>query len=698
MPKMAELLFGGETEYAVASGRRPHSDFDGGAAADLMRVARTRLIHLPDTNNSSGLYLSNGARLYVDCGSHPEYSTPECTNPWDLVRHVEAGHRILDDLARGEKEARGRGREILCLRSNVDYSGTRATWASHESYLTKNAPARLKAQLIPHLATRPIYTGAGGFNPLVDALEFSLSPRMAYFENAEADDTTHGRGIWNGRQEPLSTGYHRLHVTCGESLCSQTATFLKFGVTALVVAMADAGLKPAAGFRMANPVAALHAVIADPTCSARVTSGEPALSAIQVQRHYLALAESHLNDEFMPPWAGKVCEKWRDILDRLEAGPEAVARTLDWAIKHALYTNHLRNMGDDSAAARDRKHAQVLELFPPVPEDSEPVKTSRRDMVISGEAEEDSGPSELLTERAEFPTSDANPLRRRHNQMFEIDVRFGQVGGAGLFDALDRGGVLDHRVVEDGEIVRAMTNPPEGSRARLRGEVVRRLTGTHGAQCDWQRIVDGRERRLLDLSNPFASEEWWREITVTDTDDDPWQREVFDGSQHPLRRRVRAYEVYLDGNYSGAEQLLRELIAENYETASNRCHLARALILMGRDLEAREEIALAWEARAAARPYVVPRILFFRYVFAVLDGGDCSDPLAEIKAVLVQGRNAHESWTIGPMLEHLRPRLGEENFVFLEALAAGLSDSANLGGLEEFSQWRDAPGSAAAAS
>ena len=43
----------------------------------------------------ANVILTNGARYYVD-HAHPEYSTPECTNPRDLVIHDKAGERILE--------------------------------------------------------------------------------------------------------------------------------------------------------------------------------------------------------------------------------------------------------------------------------------------------------------------------------------------------------------------------------------------------------------------------------------------------------------------------------------------------------------------------------------------------------------------------------------------------------------------------
>ena len=43
----------------------------------------------------ANVILPNGARYYVD-HAHPEYSTPECLTPRDLVIHDKAGERILE--------------------------------------------------------------------------------------------------------------------------------------------------------------------------------------------------------------------------------------------------------------------------------------------------------------------------------------------------------------------------------------------------------------------------------------------------------------------------------------------------------------------------------------------------------------------------------------------------------------------------
>ena len=44
----------------------------------------------------ANVILTNGARLYVD-HAHPEYSTPECTNPRDVLKWDKAGEQIMLD-------------------------------------------------------------------------------------------------------------------------------------------------------------------------------------------------------------------------------------------------------------------------------------------------------------------------------------------------------------------------------------------------------------------------------------------------------------------------------------------------------------------------------------------------------------------------------------------------------------------------
>jgi proteasome accessory factor A len=502
-------MFGVESEYAVAglNGKEPMRRDD--LVNRFVRVARRRLAHLPDTGSSSGMFLENGARFYIDCGLHPEMTTPECTTPWEFARYVKAGERILEGLTQEVQAEAGAAAEIMCFRCNVDYSGSGSTWGCHESVLHRANPASLPDQLMPHLVTRVIYTGAGGFNPLVNRLEFCVAPRLMHIQQAVSGDSTGNRGIFHTKNEPLAgDGYNRLHILCGESLCSETAIVLKIGATALVAVMAEEGLKPGAALRLAAPLDALHTVSSDVTCKQKLRlAGGGEATAIEIQRRLLQLAER--NRDVLPPWADAICALWRLTLDRLEGAPDSVATVLDWAIKLRLFHDRAERRGIpmerfaflnsivqrlNAALAgvgmngRDVRLSAILGPESPIPEE-----VARIGSVAAAEGLAWDDLERFLTLRDEF---------------YQIDTRFGQIGPRGIFTELDRRGVLDHKVAAVDGVEAAMREPPAVGRAKLRGEIVRRLSGQGRARCSWVAVF-GPDGRTLDLSDPFATAEVW---------------------------------------------------------------------------------------------------------------------------------------------------------------------------------------------
>ncbi len=62
-------------------------------------------------------------------------------------------------------------------------------------------PVNLPEQLIPHLVTRVVYTGAGGFNPLLNWPEFCVAPRLMHIEHVISSDSTANRGIFHTKNE-----------------------------------------------------------------------------------------------------------------------------------------------------------------------------------------------------------------------------------------------------------------------------------------------------------------------------------------------------------------------------------------------------------------------------------------------------------------------------------------------------------------
>ena len=506
---MAERLMGIETEYAI-SARYSSRISREVLVTNLIEIARATLVHLPDAG--SGMFLGNGSRFYVDYGNHPELSTPECANPWDVVRYTLAGESILAAVAR-EMELRVPDTTVMLFKSNVDYGGSMVTWGCHESYLHRAEPCFLSDDVIPHLVTRVIYTGAGGFNSLSHGLEFTLSPRVPHLANVESNNSTSDRGIFHTKDESLSKpGFHRLHIICGESLSSETSMWLKAGTTALVVAMAEAGLKPGDGVELLAPLQAMQTIANDQSCTASVELVDGrCLSAIEIQYHYLTLAEENLGHALMPPWAEQVCHEWRAMLNRVLDAPESLATTLDWTIKQALYSSHARARGVDW---------DMLPRWTPV------LSTLRYAHDISASYQERLTADLILNRRSPLrdtvrsltPGLDQSGLTwdsldsvlTLRKELFEIDTRFGELSGQGLFAEMEKAGVLTHHFPGVDAIEYATTHPPVVGRARVRGEAIQRLAAQGGAyRCDWQGVTDLRDHRLLDLSDPYETVALW---------------------------------------------------------------------------------------------------------------------------------------------------------------------------------------------
>ncbi len=435
-----------ETEYA-ASGPTDRQ----GYIMEMLRLGSAQLECIPGPAMGD-LFLGNGARVYLDCAEHPEVATPECSNPADVVRYVAAGDRILECLYKLYREKDPTGQNLELYKTNVDYSGANTTWGCHESYLSRRPPAEFIDLLVPHLVSRLVYTGAGGLNPLSERIERTLSPRVHHLRGMVTDGSTDRRGIFHTKDEGLAqSGFHRIHLICGESLCSHIATYLKCGTTALVIALIEHGRLPGDGVRLADPLGAMRGFAADETCRwrANLANGQ-ALSALEIQRRYLGAVQACSGEPWLPDWAAQVCAQWAAMLERLADGPEAVQTRLDWAIKRALFR--------DRTLRAHREPARLKEL------------------------------------RAE---------------LCEIDMRFGRVGPDGIFAALDAAGALHHAAPGVAGIEEAMRDAPADTRAHARGAIIRASPRRAGLRCDWQVIEDSEEGRVMWLTDPFATTGKW---------------------------------------------------------------------------------------------------------------------------------------------------------------------------------------------
>lgn len=464
---MNKTLLGLETEYAITPYDKNGTPLDRMLYSKLLVAAASELYPSLFGRDHRDLFLMNGSRLYVDHGANLlnlEYSTPECTNPEELIAHIRAGDHMLAGLARDLESREPELHQLFISKTNFDYCGH--TSGSHENYLHTATHARLAPQIIPHLVSRPIYSGGGGFNADASHIEFMLSPRVYFLEHLMSCGSQHSRAIFTTKQEPLSNSpYGRLHLLCGEGVRFELTEFLRFGVTVLILRLVDAGLSPARGIEM-DPLAAINTVARDIHCRELIGSinGIPA-NAIDVQRHYLRQVRAQLSRPFMPEFGATVCDRWESVLDGLESDAMQFAGILDWPTKHGLYRSFVEQNGQDwERLIRDDKESQ--------PE-----------------------------------------IRAR---LFEFDIRFGDIADKGLFDTFESNNRPATRLVAEDAIADAIRIPPQGSRARTRGEWIARLSQKReGKECTWDRIQDNKAQKSLKFDDPLdlSAVTWVKEFT-----------------------------------------------------------------------------------------------------------------------------------------------------------------------------------------
>lgn len=387
-------------------------------------------------------------------------------------------------------------------------------WAAHESYQHDVPPTDLPAQLTPFLASRVIL-GAGGWARTSPGLRFTLSPRAHFITRAADRDSQTVRPIFHTKNESLSgTGSHRLHVACSESLCSQTANVLRFGTTALVLAILERGIYPGQAVTLAAPVKAMQRFALDPAWRACIV-GEPRrrISALDIQRHYLECVERNFEQLQLPHWAERVCRMWRSVLEDLAADPSRLQATLDWAIKRCLFERQLARRGIAWSSlewwnvALDRLSKRWTGKGAQQPfEIRFAVEPHPR---LAAEKERLS----RFLDRHGLDWTQLGDLAVARHELLELDAKFGGLGDRGVFNTLDAAGVLRHRV--DGlDVNSAITDPPHDTRARIRGNVIRRLSAAGiPYSAEWMSVFDSRTRRSLDLRDPFETTERWSDRT-----------------------------------------------------------------------------------------------------------------------------------------------------------------------------------------
>src|SRR5918911_817006 len=283
---MQRRIFGIETEFGVTC------TFHGQRRLSPDEVARYLFRRVVSGGRSSNVFLRNGARLYLDVGSHPEYATAECDSLSQLVAHDKAG----------------------------EFS-------------------RIADVLLPFLVTRQLICGAGKVLQTPRGAVYCLSQRAEHIWEGVSSATTRSRPIINTRDEPHADAerYRRLHVIVGDSNMSEVTTLLKVGTANLVLEMVEEGVA-FRDFTLDNPIRAIREISHDLTGrrGVRLAGGREA-SALDIQREYYLRAVDHIARRGSDPLTDRVMELWDRTLGAVERQDlSLIDREIDWAIKHRL--------------------------------------------------------------------------------------------------------------------------------------------------------------------------------------------------------------------------------------------------------------------------------------------------------------------------------------------------------------------------
>ncbi|MGY1608108.1 depupylase/deamidase Dop [Geodermatophilus sp. SYSU D00700] len=422
--------------WAVADAptrRRPRWDFEeesplrDARGFDLSPAQALDHNDLEEDSGMANVILTNGARLYVD-HAHPEYSTPEVTNPRDVVLWDKAGERVMAEAAR--RAARIPGTQPIQLyKNNTDGKG--ASYGAHENYLMDRRTPFIEIirGLIPFFVTRQVFAGAGrvGIGTEGRTQGFQISSRADFFEVEVGLETTLKRPIINTRDEPHANPdeYRRLHVIVGDANLAELATYLKVGTTALVLAMIEARALTE-DLTVEEPVATLQAVSHDPSLTrlVRLRDGRR-MTAVDVQRAYLDQAARFVERTGgADAQTADVLRRWAEVLDALADDPLRLADRLDWPAKLRLLEGYRSRDGLGWGDSR----LQLVDL----------------------------------------QYSDVRPDK-------------------GLYHRLVARGSMQ-RLLTDEEVTRAMVTPPSDTRAFFRGECLRRFPAQVAA-ASWDSVV-----------------------------------------------------------------------------------------------------------------------------------------------------------------------------------------------------------------
>jgi len=434
-----------ETEYGVTC------VVDGQRRLSPDEVARYLFRKVVVWGRSSNVFLPNGGRLYLDVGSHPEYATAECDNLSDLIMQDQAGDRIVEELAVSAEirlNAEGINGQIHLFKNNMDAAGN--SYGCHENFSVsrKKNFEEVTESIIPFLITRQIFCGAGKWISSSKGANFQISQRAEHMWESVSSATTRSRPIINTRDEPHADPdeYRRLHIIVGDSNMSETTTILKVATTELMLRAAELGLLNDK-FKIENPIKAIREISSDLKFgnSFRLASGRE-ITALQMQKdmYQIVLSMPGLDEILEKPLYKYALDLWKRSLEALESGDfSQVDMEIDWMIKRKFMNSY----------------------------------------------------------------KDKNQLNDNDSRMIMLDISYHNIRkDRGIFYILENSGMAK-TLVTSNDVNNAMENPPQSTRAALRGRFIKvAQEKKRDFTVDWVNLkINDQQQSSIACKDPFKN-------------------------------------------------------------------------------------------------------------------------------------------------------------------------------------------------
>ena len=230
----------------------------------------------------------------------------------------------------------------------------------------------------------------------------------------------------------------------GDSNMSEYTTFLKVGAAAVMLRMLEDPHVVLRDLTLENPIRAIREISHDMTCRRTVhLANGRELSALDIQREYLDRALRYADTKGLPPLEQRALDMWEHCVSTIENDPLKLDREVDWVIKYKLI--------------------------------------------------------EAYREKHDLSLSDA--------RVQLVDLQYHDISrNRGLFYKLQDRGMVE-RLCNDEEIETAIDTPPQTTRAKLRGEFIKRAKERkRDYTVDWVHLkLNDQAQRTVLCKDPLKS-------------------------------------------------------------------------------------------------------------------------------------------------------------------------------------------------